>query len=121
MNLYWVETADHAEDWFIVARTKTRAARWHERAEGYAPRDARATLVVRIPRNLEAQEGWPSEELLGACGARFDRSGTPRTIRIGGKRFVEGYLEYEIRQLDDELFEALGKGRPNETPRRTVQ
>ena len=121
MNLYWVDTPDHAEDWFIVARTNTRAARWHERAEGYAPRDARATLVVRISGNLDAQEGWPTEELLEACGARVDRSGTPRTIRIGGKRFVEGYLEYEICQLADELFEALGKGRPNKTSRRSVQ
>ena len=36
MKMYWVETADQAEDWFVVARSKRRAARWHEKAEGYA-------------------------------------------------------------------------------------
>lgn len=31
MNLYWVETADRAEDWFVVARSEKAAARWHEK------------------------------------------------------------------------------------------
>ena len=121
MKLYWVETADHAEDWFIVARSKRRAARWHESAEGYGVGDAWASFVLPIPGELEAEEGWPSQELLEACGARFERSETPRTVEIAGKRFVEGYLEHEIRQLDDELSEALGRGRPNQTSPRSVQ
>ena len=122
MNLYWVETADRAEDWFVVARSKRGAARWHEKAEGYGAGDAVATLVLRIPNDLEAsEEGWPSHELLEACGAKFDRSETPRVVKIGGARFVEGYLEYEILQLDDEKFEALGGGRPNKTNRRSLQ
>ena len=121
MNLYWVETADRAEDWFVVARSKRSAARWHEGAEGYDPGDAVATLVLRIPSGLEASEGWPSQELLEACGAQFHRRETPRVVEIQGTPFVEGYLEYEILQLDDEKFEALGKGRPNRTNRRPLQ
>lgn len=46
MKMYWVETADRAEDWFVVGRSKRGAARWHEKAEGYASGDAVATLVV---------------------------------------------------------------------------
>ena len=115
MKIYWVETADRAEDWFVVARSKRGAARWHEKAEGYAPGDAVATLVLRIPSELEAQEGWPSHELLEACGAKIHRSETPRVVEIEGAKYIEGYLEFEIRQLADEKFEALGKGRPNET------
>ena len=121
MNLYWVETADRAEDWFVVARSKRGAARWHEKAEGYEPGDAVATLVLRIPSGLEAKQGWPSQELLEACGAQFHRSDTPRVVDIGGARFVEGYLEHELLQLDDEKFEALGEGRPNKTNRRSLQ
>ena len=121
MNLYWVETADRAEDWFVVARSKRGAARWHEQAEGYDPGDAVATLVLRIPSGLEVSEGWPSQELLEACGARFHRSEAPRVVDIHGTPFVEGYLEHEILQLDDETFEALGKGRPNKTKPRSLQ
>ncbi|GMR24494.1 MAG: hypothetical protein BMS9Abin37_3046 [Acidobacteriota bacterium] len=120
VNLYWVETTDRAEDWFIVARSKRGAARWHEKAEGYESGDAVATLVLRIPRDLESPEGWPSHELLEACGAKIRRVETPRVVEIGTTRFVEGYLESDIRQLADDGFEALGKGRPNETKRRSV-
>jgi hypothetical protein len=34
-NLYWVETDDHGEDWFI-ARSARGACRLHEDDEGYA-------------------------------------------------------------------------------------
>ena len=121
VKLFWVETADRAEDWFVVARTKRGAARWHEKAEGYGSGDAVATFVLRIPSDLEASEGWPSHELLEACGAKFRRGETPRVVEIAGVQYVEGYLELEIRQLADEEFEALGKGRPNETKRRSIQ
>jgi hypothetical protein len=121
MNLYWVETADGAEDWFVVATSARRAARWHERAEGYDSGDAFATLVLRIPSERAAPEGWPSHELLLACGARFRRDETPQVVEIGGRRFIEGYLEAEIRQRADDRFEAAGRGRPNETKRRSLQ
>ncbi len=121
MKLFWVETADRAEDWFVVARSKRGAARWHEKAEGYDSGDAVAKLVLTIPGELEAPEGWPSHELLEACGARFCRAETPRVVEIEGVQYIEGYLEFEIRQLADEEFEALGKGRPNKTKRRSLQ
>jgi hypothetical protein len=121
MELYWVETEDHHEDWFVVARSERRAARWHERAEGYEDGDARARLVAGIPRHLEAKEGWPSHELLEACGARILRSDTPRVVEIEGERYVEGQLEHEIRQREDDRFEARYQGRPNGTKRLGMQ
>jgi hypothetical protein len=121
MNLYWVKTANRAEDWFVVAPSARRAARWHERAEGYDAGDAIATLVLRIPKSLEVHEGWPSDDLLEACGGRIQRTETPRVVEIGGKRFVEGYLDAEVIQRSDDGFDALGQGRPNQTKRRFVQ
>ncbi len=83
--------------------------------------DAVALLVVPVPTSPEAEEGWPSHEPLAACGARFDRSETPRVVEIEGRRFVEGYLEHETRQPLDERLEALGRGGPNETNRFSMQ
>lgn len=35
MNLYWVTTEDHAEDWFVLARNAKEAGTLHEDMEGY--------------------------------------------------------------------------------------
>ena len=35
LYLYWCETDDHDEDWFIVAESAEEACHIHESAEGY--------------------------------------------------------------------------------------
>jgi len=119
MNLYWVETEDHDEDWFVVASNDRAAARFHERNEGYARGDAQATFIVEVPGRLKARAGWPSEEDLEACGAKILRPDTPRLVEIGGRQFCEGTLEHEIEQISDDAFEARGEGRLNKTAPRT--
>ncbi len=49
MNLYWCETFDHDEDWFIVAASAIEACRMHETVEGYEKGEAHATFIKRIP------------------------------------------------------------------------
>ena len=73
------------------------------------------------PASAVNRYGWPSHELLEACGATFRRAETPRVVEVAGVQYIEGYLELEIRQLADEKFEASGQGRPNETKRRSLQ
>jgi uncharacterized protein YllA (UPF0747 family) len=41
VNLYWVTTDDHDEDWFILARTGRTAASYHIQHEGYESGDGR--------------------------------------------------------------------------------
>ncbi|MGH9318296.1 MAG: hypothetical protein ACRD21_17445 [Vicinamibacteria bacterium] len=115
MKLYWVETPDHAEDWLMVAPSESRAEKLHEQYEGYERGDAEASLVAAVPQSLEAPMVWPLDELLEACGVRILRPETPRVVEIAGRKFTEGYLEHEIRQIDDDAAEALGRGRPNRT------
>jgi hypothetical protein len=119
MNLYWVETDDHDEDWFVVARDALEAAAFHEESEGYASGDATATFVTEVPDGLAAAAGWPSHELLEACGAAILRADTLRVVKFGERQFCEGALDHEISQLTDEIFDAQGRGRPNQTSRRT--
>jgi hypothetical protein len=47
VNLYWVTTDDHDEDWFILARTGRTAESYHIQYEGYETGDARAELILR--------------------------------------------------------------------------
>ena len=115
MRLYWVETEDHCEDWFIVARSHKEAETFHEQSEGYLPGDAWAEEIVAVPDGIATEAGWPSEEVLLAIGARFIDQGLARVVEIDGRRFCEGLLEETIRSLDDDRFEANGQGRLNET------
>lgn len=115
MNLYWVTTQDNAEDWFIVAHNAEEAAALHEEMEGYDPGEATAEMILEIPNGIMANIGWPSEEVLRSCGASILAEGHPLVVEIAGRRFCEGLLESTLRTLDDDIFEALGQGRPNET------
>jgi len=95
-KLYWCETDDHGEDWFIVARDMSTARRFHEDAEGYDRGDADAEMICELPASLqkESKTGWPSRAVLEACGGEVIK-GTgadeqPRVVRIRGRVFGEG-------------------------------
>ncbi len=117
LHLYWVQTDDHDEDWFIVAASPVEACQFHEAQEGYAPGDAWAEFVATVPATAPNRtDGWPSDELLIACGAKIDRSTTPRVVRFGRRTYAEGMLEGELRKVTDDVSERVGQGRPNGTP-----
>ena len=115
MNLNWVTTEDHAEDWFIVANSPEEACIFHEENEGYDPGNATAEMILEIPNEIITDIGWPSDEVLRSCGANILVEGPTRVVEIGSRRFCEGLLESTIRTVDDDIFEALGEGRLNET------
>ena len=117
MNLYWCETMDHDEDWFIVASSAKEARRIHEDCEGYSRGDARATLVLRIPTPLAPSIGYPTHDLLRSLGVVFISEGTPRVVQIGQTIYQEGGMDAVVDRMNDDLAEAIGKGRPNKTTR----
>ena len=88
MNLYWVTTEDHAEDWFIVANNRKEAATFHEEMEGYDPGDATAEMILELPDGVTANNGWPSEDVLQSCGANILLKGP-----TGERKFCEGLME----------------------------
>ncbi len=95
-KLYWCETEDHGEDWFIIARSITSACRIHEDEEGYGRGDADAELICELPSFLQktTEAGWPSRAVLEGCGGEILK-GTgdddqPRVVRIDGRVFGEG-------------------------------
>ncbi|OGU56944.1 MAG: hypothetical protein A2V66_10750 [Ignavibacteria bacterium RBG_13_36_8] len=115
MNLYWVTTEDHAEDWFIVASSGEEASKYHEDMEGYDPGEAKAEEILHIPENITAEHGWLSDELLIGLGAKILNDDQPRIVEIAGRRFCEGMLDATIIKIYDDYFEALGEGRLNKT------
>lgn len=116
VKLFWVQTEDHDEDWFVVAASSADAATFFEEVEGYDRRDATAREVMTLPDGRDDADGWASDDLLSACGASFVSS-APRVVLLNGETFVEGALDFAIRTADDNAHEAAGRGRPNKTSR----
>ena len=48
MNLFWVTTSDHGEDWFVIAHSAQEAATFHKDVEGYDPGDATAEMIMPV-------------------------------------------------------------------------
>lgn len=121
LKLYWCETDDHHEDWFVVARRAKDAIRFFREHEGYDDEDVLAEVAIVLAEALQDNKylGWPTRELLEACGAEILRWETPRVVELEGSRWVEGMLEHQIIEATDDLFERRGQGRPNRTSRRS--
>jgi hypothetical protein len=97
-SLYWCTTSDGGEDWFVVAASAAAARRFHEHAEGYHRGDADAERVAALPpellvdggwrdgkkRVVSREAGWPSDELLVACGGEIARQPTSELQRQVG-------------------------------------
>ena len=88
-----------------------------ESEEGYGEGDVHARGLRILPEEYQDEKylGWPSPELLVACGAKVIREETPRVVELQGERYVEGMLEHQILQVTDDQFERHGRGRPNRT------
>jgi len=121
VNLYWVTTDDHDEDWFILAKTTRAAESYHIQYEGYEPGDARAELILRtgadpipgpIPRHAQLED----LQTLGFEILNPDPNG--RSVRRNGRTFLEGHLESMVAEVRDDVQESTGKGRPWGTSRR---
>src|SRR5260370_38773077 len=96
VNLYWVTTDDHDEDWFILARTSRTAESYHIQYEGYEPGDARAEPILRtgedpipgpIPRHAQL------EDLQGLGFETLSADPNGRGVRRNGLTLLEGHLE----------------------------
>ena len=122
INLYWVTTLDHAEDWFIFARTSRSAASYHEDYEGYDPYDAKARLVIAQTQLPKYEHGPPPchAQIADLVALGFEVVGaepSQRGVRFKGKLYLEGYLEALVVEGNDKLRETAGLGRPNGTKR----
>jgi hypothetical protein len=114
--LYWCETADHDEDWFVIARTALEARKFFEFDEGYDPGDAEASRICGVPEGVVVTEPcWALEDALTKCGAKTLRAEEPRLVEIQGIMYEEGKLEAAIMKVHDDAFQARGDGRPNGT------
>ena len=118
LKLYWCETGDHDEDWFVVARNPKQAAQLHEDEHDYEPGEVLVTRICTLPPALQQRKdellGRASDATLVACGARllngtleggvFSNVFDSRVVVIAGDLYKEGNcLANEARRQDAHL------------------
>jgi hypothetical protein len=103
LYLFWCWTLEHDEDWFVIANNSEEAAQFHCDAEGFDNvGEVLTERLVCLPDHLQGvvEIGWPSEEVVEACGGVFLHKETPRVVHICHETFVEGFMEFLVCQGD---------------------
>lgn len=135
--MYWVETEEHDEDWFVVAEDEIAACEYFDEYEGMESEDEMPFSGTytdwRIPEEFvdanaklfENGPFHPQKDLIELCGGRFIREQQPQVVEFQTEgqepeHYVEGYRDHMIAQMHDDQFEARGQGRINGTDPRTV-
>jgi hypothetical protein len=112
VNLYWVTTPDHDEDWFILARSPESAAEFHTSYEGYDSERAEAELILPSvvgvvldqpePHNKVYWTSYPRHAQLedlqkfGFAIVNDGKVSSRRIVRLAGRTFQEGDLEVAV-------------------------
>jgi hypothetical protein len=122
INLYWVSTEDHREDWFVLATTRRAAASFHERYEEYSTYAASARMIIADAHLPKYANGPPpchaQIQELEALGFQTVADGPLRgAMGYEGEAFAEGFVEALIMEAHDNQAEVAGKGRPKRTKR----
>lgn len=99
MNLYWVETEDHDEDWFVMANSENEAVVFFAHFEGYEEDFPTAKFVCQVD-GKDLEKGWPDEEVLLNTGAEIEDHGGARVVRLNGSIYAEGLLESVMLDID---------------------
>lgn len=91
MNLYWITTEDHEEDWFIIATNVAEAEKFFEKYEDYNPGDATAEAIMAIPEKVRVRykAHHPHERVIRQLGGTYLQE-SPRTVQLNGRTFQEG-------------------------------
>ncbi len=129
-KLYWVETHDHDEDWFIIAQSSYAAKKFHNNFEGYGfegysmnceslgiraiplcivPPDIYvkyAELSVREDENVFLRDfAFHAQfDILEELGAKIVSEKEPRIVQIDNIVFKEGKLQSEINHINNMII-----------------
>lgn len=96
MNLYWVTTECHDEDWFVIAYDTLDAECFFEDYEGFNPGDSTATFVTKVPPSMQVKTSHPTMQQLVQLGGNILQSEGVRQVEFNGKVYTEGTLQAVI-------------------------
>lgn len=124
MNIYWVESCDHCEDWFVAAKDAEQALQYFANYLGYDIFDDElVSTLVREDQSLMSIPGphfLDNREILSSGGEFIDfhdqdilehvpqetaqlLGGETRIVRFGKNVFMEGNVLRVALQMEGKL------------------
>ncbi len=124
MQVYWVESFDHSEDWFVAEESVEKAQEYFADYLGFdlLNDEVNATEVCALPENFNEQyPDFLDNETIIACGGEFipfhDEdllehiseetlnmvAGQTRIVRIANKVYMEGNIMRLALQMEGKL------------------
>jgi len=133
--LYWVESTDHNEDFFVQAEDELDAVQFHTAYNGYDLDSVSAIKIADLKKIRKHETYYPPEEIVKECGGELvwmsknvkveSSSGKkftayPRVMRVGNRYFMMESLvnlvaEYKCsgKYTDNNILRALDLKRCN--------
>jgi len=120
MELYWLESNDHSEDWFVAAMCEFEAIDFYACEMGYdiIDDDVSARFICKIPSCLQIVSAeFASEYLIKECGGEliffFDSEmrkfyteehlallgSETRIVKLNGEVFIEGHVGRTVANM----------------------
>ncbi len=128
LNLYWVQSADHAYDWFVVAISPETAALFFQSVvKTFVPSlmVLDPILIRRLSPGVSTRchdnvVNWAAIEAIWDVGGTFVSAASPRIISINGTSYQEGPKLGEIwaryQALDESADNSIKKVSTSTSP-----
>jgi hypothetical protein len=95
LKLYWCETEDHDEDWFVAAHDAHEARHFFSDNDGYPYTDVRARRVALVPEHWQCHgTGYPYWEIpfLEDCGGKRVVESDDDSWKFNGRIYTAGNI-----------------------------
>lgn len=93
MNLYWVTSKDHSEDWFVVSDSSANACVFFANYEGFdlETDEIEALFVCLVPEEVGLdQTDHANQALLEACGGIVKEFDDHDLLKTLSREFLDG-------------------------------
>ena len=108
MNIYWLDSLDHGEDWFVAANNMHEAMTFFAQDMGYdlVEDEVRATDVCAVPEEVSiAQTQFLDEDQISAFGGQLIRYDDRDLLEVVDQSVLD-YLGVETRivRFENQIF-----------------
>jgi len=108
MNIYWLDSLDHGEDWFVAANNMREAMAFFANELGYdlVEDEVRATEVCAVPEEVTiAQAQFLDDDQIAACGGQLIHYDDKDLLEVVDQALLDSLgVETRIVRFEYQIF-----------------
>ena len=108
MNIYWLDSLDHGEDWFVAANNMREAMAFFADDMGYdlVEDEVRAMEVCAVPKEVTiAQTQFLDDDQITACGGNFIHYDDRDLLKVVDQALLDSLgVETRIVRFEYQIF-----------------